>query len=602
MSAAVDTPQPSLPTLDKLGVQSIPADLDVKKVASAWLQALSQHVSSNDIDGILDLFVDDPWWRDMLALTWEFRTFHGRAIVKKFLQDRLASSKFSSLKLVDALLETPYPDLAWIQGQFDFETDIGTGSGVFRLVPSSSGVWKGFTIYTNLESLKAFPESVGPRRNFLPNHGKWKSGRDHEKEFVESDPQVLIIGGGQSGLDVAARLKNLNVPTLVVEKNARIGDQWRYRYQALCLHDPVWYDHMPYLPFPPTWPVYTPAQKLANWLEYYAEALELNVWTSSTVTHAEQAADKKWIVTVQRGDGTERKFRVDHLIFAIGLGGGNPNIPNIPGQSEFQGQVLHSTEHKSARDHIGKKVVIIGASTSAHDIASDYVEHGVDVTMYQRDSVYVMSTKEGMPRMFGDIYWEDKYPVEVADRVNASIPIWIYKLLWQRITKDIAEADKATLDGLKKVGFKLNLGDDDAGFLTLAMRRGGGYYLDVGTSQLVIDGKIKLKSDSKLSRFTKTGLLFEDGSELPADVVLFATGFDSPALTIAKIVGEKVASQIKPLWGLNEEGELRTVWRDTGVPNLWFMMGNLSWCRFHSKHLALQIKAQQEGILGTRYE
>ncbi|EIW65342.1 FAD/NAD-P-binding domain-containing protein [Trametes versicolor FP-101664 SS1] len=595
MAAATHTLPVTLPTLDRLGVKAVPTDVDAEKVAGLWLEQLAQHITNDNIDGALSLFAPDAWWRDMLALTWEFRTFHGAAKIRKLLQDRLAPSQLSNFKLASAQLEAPYPDLAWILGEFTFESAVGACSGIFRLVPTADGRWLGFTFYTNLEDLKGFEERVGPRRNFLPNHGKWLDERTHERAFEDSDPTVLIVGGGQSGLDVAVRMKLMGIPALVIEKNERIGDQWRYRYQALCLHDPVWYDHMPYMPFPPSWPVYTPAHKLAGWLEYYAEAMELNVWTSTTVTKAEQDANDEWNVTVEKKDGSTRVFHVKHLVFSIGLGGNNPNFPKFPGQEEYQGEILHSIHHNSAKDHVGKKVLIVGACTSAHDIAADYVEHGVDVTMYQRESTYIMTTKEGMPRTL-KTWWGGSNP-DLGDRIDASMPIYINEEISKRTTQEIADADKELLEGLKKAGFKLNFGHDGAGFLSHTRRRGGGYYLDVGASQMVIDGKIKLKNDSKIKQFTKTGFEFEDGSKLDADVIVFATGFAGPQPIISSICGDDVVKRLKPIWGLTPEGEFQTVWRDTGVPNFWIMMGNLAWCRFHSKHLALQIKAIEEGLL-----
>lgn len=239
MAAATHTLPVTLPTLDRLGVKAVPTDVDAEKVAGLWLEQLAQHITNDNIDGALSLFAPDAWWRDMLALTWEFRTFHGAAKIRKLLQDRLAPSQLSNFKLASAQLEAPYPDLAWILGEFTFESAVGACSGIFRLVPTADGRWLGFTFYTNLEDLKGFEERVGPRRNFLPNHGKWLDERTHERAFEDSDPTVLIVGGGQSGLDVAVRMKLMGIPALVIEKNERIGDQWRYRYQALCLHDPV---------------------------------------------------------------------------------------------------------------------------------------------------------------------------------------------------------------------------------------------------------------------------------------------------------------------------------------------------------------------------
>ncbi|KAI0762275.1 FAD/NAD(P)-binding domain-containing protein [Fomes fomentarius] len=585
-----------LPTLDRLGVNAVPTDVDAQKVASLWFDALAKYIQADDIDGVLSLFSPDAWWRDMLALTWAFRTFHGADKIRTLLQDNLALSKLSNLKLTDVKFENPYPDLAWILGQFTFDSVNGGNSGIFRLVPTADGQWIGFTFYTNYEEVKGHPEKTGPNRNPLPNHGKWLEQRQREKEFVDRDPTVLIVGGGQSGLDVAARLKFLDVPTLVVEKNARIGDMWRNRYQALCLHDPVWFDHLPYLPFPPSWPIFTPAQKLAGWLEYYAEALELNVWLSSTVTKAVQDANNEWDVTVVRADGSTRVLHVRHVIFAIGLGGNKPFIPEFPGREEYQGQVLHSIHHDTAKSHIGKKVFVVGAATTAHDVASDYVNHGVDVTIYQRDSTYIMTAKNGSPGMLSHLWWEGRGPTDVADRIDASLPTFLTEEIQKRQVAAIAEADKELLDGLRKVGFRTDL--SGGGFLAMSRRRGGGYYIDVGASKLVVEGKIKLKNDSLIKRYTKTGFEFEDGSTVDADVILFATGFDSPLGTVASILGEDVAKRVKPIWGLDEEGELRTAWRDTGVPNFWFMMGNLMWCRFHSKHLALQIKAIEEGLLG----
>ncbi|KAG1871290.1 hypothetical protein DFJ58DRAFT_763180 [Suillus subalutaceus] len=573
-----------LPTLDDLK-SSVAPDVNVQAVAI------------KNVTAVLDLLVDDVFWRDILALTWDFHTFQSTPSVKKFLADQLPLFTLSSFKLRNDLVELqrPYPDIAWIQAFFDFETTVGIASGVFRLVPLADGSWKAHTVFTNLENLKGFPEQNGHRRDYQSNHGKWAAKRAREIECVDEEPSVVVIGGGQSGLDVAARLKMLGTKTLVVEKNERIGDNWRKRYAALCLHDPVWYDHMPYIPFPVSWPVYTPALKLADWLESYAHSMELDVWTSATVMSVIPGTKgKKWTVTVQRADRKERAFEVNHVVFALGSGMGQ--IPDIPGQDDFKGQMLHSSKHNLATDHAGKKVVVVGACTSAHDICADYADNGVDVTMVQRSPSYVMSTKEGMPR-FMTIFWEGGPPTDVADRVNASYPEF-----------DIAEADNF-LTACEKRGFKTNLGDDDSGFLITALNGGGGYYLDVGASQMIIDGKIKLKSDGPISRFTQTGLLFEDGSTLEADVVVFATGYADARHSYRVLLPESLHDKLYPIWGLDKEGELNSIWREVGgrskdaeLNGIWCMMGDLALCRFHSRHLALQIKSHEEGIFGTRYQ
>ncbi|KAF9522146.1 FAD/NAD-binding domain-containing protein [Crepidotus variabilis] len=619
-----------LPTLSKLGNPIIPDDLDVQKVAASWIETFGKCVNQGDVDGVLAVMVNSAfasdvlqaksvpdnaipvYWRDILALTWDFRTFEGTTSIQQFLHDRLSDAKISNVQLGAASLERPFPDLVWIQLLFTFETKVGLASGIVRLAPlpisanqlgsNTAGLntgdvtWKAFSIFTNLEDLKGFPENLGSRRNAMPNHGKWEDQRKNETAFENKEPDVLIIGGGQSGLDVAARLKALDVNTLVVEKHKRIGDNWRTRYEALCLHDTVWYDHMPYLPFPPTWPIFSPAKKvvfdslhiLANWLESYAEALELNVWTSTTVVSATQDLNSKiWSVKVKRDDRSERVFTMKHVVMAFGLKGGKGYIPQYPGMEKFKGPILHSAEHHKAEDHLGKKVVVIGAATS---------DHGVDVTMFQRSSTYIMSAAKGMRMLLEGPYSEDGPPIDVADRLNASFPTSMMAGIAHRTAKAIAEVDRETLKGLKSVGFRLNMGIKDAGFLLLAFTKASGYYLDVGASQYIIDGKIKLKNDSQIKQFTETGIQFENGSDLPADVVVFCTGYSDANSNMRAIFGDEVTKNVGDTFGLNEEGEMRGLFRQLPYRGLYSMMGNLAICRFNSKHIALQIKAMEEGL------
>ncbi|KAF8813451.1 hypothetical protein BYT27DRAFT_7180991 [Phlegmacium glaucopus] len=605
-----------LPTLSKLGNPVIPVDLDTEKIAAEWLASFAKFVEQGDVNGILSLILDSQcssnlfkpkpnnnngqgdlnhpdtgiavYWRDVLALTWDFRTFEGIPKIKQFLVDRLGQSKISKIQSNGSpLIMKPYPDLAWIQLSFTFETQFGLGSGIVRLVPVSSPakdvVWKAQSIFSHLDDLKGFPEKVGALRNAQPNHGKWEAEREKEARFEDKDPVALIVGGGHSGLGIAARLKALDIPALVIERNGRIGDNWRNRYEALCLHDPV-------------------SKKIANWLEHYAEAMELNVWTSSTVINSTQdPITKLWSVTVKQQNGKERLFKVKHFVLAMGFKDGQGFIPTFPGRDTFKGQVLHSAQHDKATHHIGKKVVVIGSCTSAHDICVDYADHGVDVTMFQRSSTYVMSTKNGTPILLGGLYGENGPPTDVADKINASFPNLMMAGLSYRATKLIAEADKEVLDGLHQRGFRTNMGYGGAGLLPSVWVKAGGYYMDVGGSQYIIDGKVKLKNDSQIQGFTANGLKFEDGSELEADVVVFCTGFSDTRHTIRQACGDEVAEKMKPIWGLDEEGELKGCFRDLGYQGLWYILGNFAMSRFYSKHMALQIKAMEEGIFGERY-
>ncbi|KAG6877704.1 hypothetical protein C0993_004914 [Termitomyces sp. T159_Od127] len=225
-----------IPTLDKLGA-IVPSELDPTFVTWNWFSSFASCIGKTE--ATLKLLHPDALWRDLLALTWDMRTLEGYEKIRALL-NKCNSPQMRGLRQKEFVqLQRPYPDLVWIVGTFEFDVDSGHCSGVFRLVPTSSGEWKAFTIFTNLETLKDFPPAIGPFRCRRVVSGlSWAENLRCERDITK-DPSVLIIGAGQSALSLAARLKYLNVPTLMVEKNARIGDSWRRRYDALCLHFPV---------------------------------------------------------------------------------------------------------------------------------------------------------------------------------------------------------------------------------------------------------------------------------------------------------------------------------------------------------------------------
>ncbi|KAF8961601.1 hypothetical protein BDZ97DRAFT_1190907 [Flammula alnicola] len=598
------TPSFRIPTLERLGA-SLPANIEsnAAQVAKEWFQQFTSVISKGDVDGILSLFCEDALWRDANALTWDLRTFEGSAKIRTFLEARLKVTGVHALKWKEFVrYQKPFPDTAWVLGLFNFDTEVALCTGVFRLVPTSTGQWKAYTMFTNLDDLKSFPEQIGPRRRQDGVPGAiWLEQRRHEMEF-ETSPTVLIVGGGQSGLMLAARLKYLDISTLVVEKDPCIGDSWRKRYDSLCLHFPVWFDHMPYIPFPSTWPKYTPGPKMAEWLESYAKLLELNVWTSSTVLGATQEPNGKWTVQVQRLDSqTKRIFRVNHFVIATGQGDGIPRIPEIPNQNVFSGSVIHSSQYKRAASYKNKKVLVVGAGNSAHDIASDLAKDGIDVTLLQRSSTFVMNLDKGWKYLGGSLYHEGGPPIEMADLLTHSMPhLLLEGGMAQRGAKAIMADQKEMIDSLNSVGYKTSLGLKDAGILLTLKQNGGGHYFDVGATKLIIEKKIKIKSGTQIKTYDEHGVEFEDGTRLDIDAVIYATGCGDMRNFIRLLCGDVIADQCPPMTGVNEEGEM-SWFRAFPIKGLWYMHGNLSLNRFYTKHVAMYIKAEEESLIKTRY-
>ncbi|ETI28396.1 hypothetical protein G647_00845 [Cladophialophora carrionii CBS 160.54] len=591
--------------------ESTSADPDA--IAGKVVDAIKTALNNEDTKAIAELFLDDGYLRDHLALSWDFHTIKGKDKIADFLAQNgfpltnIEIDKSSAYRSPQFGVYDGVGDVKGIQFFFNFTTKVGKGQGVGRLA-EKDGQWKLFTFFTTLKDLLGHEETTGPNRPQGVVHGgqvnrkNWAERRQDEFEFKDRDPVVLVVGAGQAGLTAAARLKMLGVDTLVVDSENTIGDNWRRRYHQLVLHDPVWYDHMPYLRFPPHWPIFTPKDKLGEWFESYAKLLELNVWVKTSIESTSWDETKKqWTVTVKRtkadGSSETRTFHPKHIIQCTGHSG-KKNYPTIKGMENFKGDVLcHSSEFKGAQPNgKGRKAVVVGSCNSGHDITQDFYEKGYDVTMVQRSTTCVISSESITEIGLKGVYDEMGPPVDDADLWLHSFPSEVLKAFQVKVTALQNKHDAKILEGLEKVGFGLDKGPANAGLFIKYFQRGGGYYIDVGGSQLIIDGKVKIKQGQEIDEILPHGLRFADGSELEADEIIFATGYQNMRTTARDMFGDEVADRVGDIWGYDSEGEMRTIWRKTGHPGFWFHGGNLALCRYYSKLLALQIKALEEGI------
>lgn len=405
---------------------------------------------------------------------------------------------------------------------------------------------------------------------------------------------------------MAARLKALGVSSLIIERNARIGDNWRQRYEALSLHFPHWGDHFPYMPFPEHWPIYTPAAKLGDWLEWYYSAMELHAWTSSTVKNVTQLEDGSWSILIAR-NGSERNVTPKHLVMATSLVG-TPWSPTIGGRETFTGTVRHSTEHDSSRDWVGKKVLVVGTSSSGFDLAYDFARRGINVTLLQRSPTYIMSLTHSVPKLLG-AYEPDadgKRPdLETSDRTAYSIPTGPAEEFGRRATEELEALDHDLLQSMENAGFKTWRGQRDTGPQTLGYSKNGGFYFDAGACERIINGDIKVEQ-GYIDRLDGDKVILTTGTmeserEREYDLVILATGFSNTIDSIRATLGDEIASRCNQIWGMNPEGELHSAYRHCGVDNLWIMVGTLQHGRYHSKRVALRIKAMLEGVHGETY-
>ena len=425
----------------------------------------------------------------------------------------------------------------------------------------------------------------------------WLDQRRSAAQYADRDPAVLVVGGGQAGLSIAARLNMLQVDTLVIDRWPRIGDNWRQRYHALTLHNQVHVNHLPYMPFPPGWPTYIPKDKLAGWLEAYVESMEINYWPATElVSGAYDEADGRWSVVLRGANGNAREMRPRHVVLATGISG-IPNLPDIPGLRSFAGTVQHSSEYGDGETWGGKRAIVIGTGNSGHDIAQDLHSSGAQVTLVQRSPTQIVNIEPSAQLPYA--LYDEGPSLEDCDLLAASMPLPLAKKSHIALTARARELDKALLDGLERVGFKLDYGEDGTGWQFKYLTRGGGYYFNVGCSDLIVEGKIRLVRFSDIAETIAAGARLKSGETIPADLIVLATGYKGQERLVARLFGEAVAARVGPIWGFGDGMELRNMFMRTGQPGLWFIAGSLAQCRIYSKHLALQIKACEAGLLTT---
>jgi putative flavoprotein involved in K+ transport len=345
---------------------------------------------------------------------------------------------------------------------------------------------------------------------------------------------------------------------------------------------------------------------MGDWLEAYVKAMDIDYWGSSKVKNAKyDEAAQEWTVSFLH-DNEQHVVKAKHLVLATGMSG-VPALPRISGAG-FKGHLTHSSQFGGGAAWRDKKCVVVGSGTSAHDISLDLVENGADVTMVQRAPSIVVRSESLMELAWGPLY-SDKavangISTELADLTVASIPFKVLPRLQKPIYEQIAKRDADLYSGLSKAGFQYDFGVDGSGIHALYLRRGAGYYIEVGASKMIIDGKIQLKNGS-VERINESSVGLSDGSELPADLVVFATGYGSMNGWAAQLISKEVADKVGKVWGLGSDtkndpgpwvGELRNMWKPTQQPGLWFHGGNLMQSRHYSLYLALQLKARMESI------
>jgi len=572
-----------------------------RQIAADWVARFDAALAAADGAALARLFAPDGYWRDLLAHQWDYRALRGPDIIGATLVAEARARGVSGYVLHPAY--TP-PSRRMRSGHrvieafVAFRTDLGDGSGLLRLESGADGLWRAWGLMTSLQSLDLYPEAIGPHRperiKVQADGKNWTDLVTQDADFSTSSPEVLVVGGGHSGLMIAARLKAMGVRGLIIEALPRIGDVWRNRYHTLQLHNEIDTIDFPYITYPSTWPTYLPKDMYAAWMEFYVLAMELPVWTSVRFEGGDyDDARGVWSARVRMPDGQVRKLAPRHVVLATGGVSGRRNMPELPGLDSFSGVVVHSSDMRPGDEFRGKRAIVVGTSTSGHDVALELTQRGCQVTMVQRGPTTVVNID---PANLIYLIYKEGRAIDEIDVVAVANDFEAALASYREFARTVTELDRETHAGLRSVGFRLDPGYLGGGYFANYLHRGGGYYLNVGASEYIIDGRIGLIQNERITHYEPDGARLDDGSLLAADVVVLATGYLNQEVDIKDYFGNAVADRVGRVWGWDEGGELRRVMRPTGQPGLWLQLGGVPQARTYSKFLALQIVAELRGL------
>ncbi|CEL04210.1 hypothetical protein ASPCAL05341 [Aspergillus calidoustus] len=601
-------PLAPLPSLT-LHPSTDPDAIDAPQIVNTWLTALTTSLANNQPLATTLLFLPEhSWWRDLATFSWNIACHNSAEAISKYLWQSDAGFTDAVADLPGAL--APHLEdlggMRFIQAGFRFRTRVGSGRGVVRLANVGKGLWRGWTVYTVLERLDGQDEAEARRGEDVGIQPAPPGGEASSSIQKNEDVQVLVIGAGHSGLALAAHLQNLGLDYLVVDKGSRVGDSWRARYKSIRLHTPAYTDHYAFLKFPTNWPRYPDQKHIADWMEHYAAIMELNIQLDTEASKiGYDEATGKYVFELKGKDGSARSITAKHAVLASGLfSEGIPVRPTFADEDSFGGQIYHSTVHKSARlipNVQSKKVTIIGAGTSAHDIAQDFVNHGAkSVTLVQRGEIYVASLA-ALEEVSLKVWDTPGVSTEDADLLGNSFPWPVVRTLSVGASQMMGAIDKELLDALEKAGVALKRGVRGDSIVDHMFVKGGHFYLDQGACQMIIDGRIQVRRcEGGVQGYYPAGIILADGTQVESDLVILATGIERGGKLVEQIMGKEVVDKVGELFGLDEAQERIGTWRPTGVPGFWFTAGSFAFSRQYAPTLALQIAGAEWGLSSHR--
>ncbi|KAF5618351.1 K+ transport flavoprotein [Fusarium sp. NRRL 52700] len=612
-----ERPIPVLPT--KIVERISSKDIDPSGQATAVVKAFYDALRDNDIRALQScFFADQAYWKDALAFTYHLRTFYTPSVIAaNLLETNKMRGTSVGWNVESAVFVAATPVLKFIDVALSFKTLSPAASCSSRIVllpvegSAAKFEWKIWILSTKLENLDIHPEN----ESLLQSPGRNLSG------MTEINTNVFIIGGGNAAAALAARLKTFGVESIMAERNACVGDNWAKRYDCMKFHVPTSFCDMPYMSYPEELRGLHRLSKdeLASHLARYVASFDLNVITSATIqSTVYDTSYQKWNIGLLTPVGAVT-VTARQLVQATGVSSQKPCVPPIANAGVYKGINIHSSDYKNARALVEqdvKSVLIIGSANTAFDILGDCYAAGLESTMVVRSPTYICPFDYICNDVSLGAY---NFDVARGDRMFLMLPSAVEGQLARNVFRVLASKEPERYTALREAGFPvLDSAHPKQALFSNLIERAGGHYVDVGGTDIIARGEASVKAGVEPIAFTEDGLQFSDGSSVGADAVIWCTGFadrDVRAVAAEILGGEthnasdenilgphEISERLDATWGIDAEGEIRGMWkRHLRLENYWVMGGYTQQHRWHSRTLALQIKAALEGILPPAY-
>ncbi len=460
--------------------------------------------------------------------------------------------------------------------------DSGAGAidyGPAERVPESLGLIIGGEVPE--DALEMYLEEIG--LNPWARSLQWRETPDPKRL---ADFSVTVVGTGMGGLNAALQLKRAGIPFNVFEKNSGVGGTWwENRYPGARVDTPSrMYAHVFGVDYSFS-SAYCDHVENREYFDWVADALDIRgdiTFDTEVVALHWNEAEALWDIRV-RGPEGERSLQSNAVITSVGFLN-RPNIPEIPGMEDFAGESWHTARWPEDADLRGKRVAVVGTGCTGYQLVPELARvEGVEITVFQRTPQWLMSIPGYLSQIPEQVRWLDRnLPFHTNFmRFRASYRTDADLLAMFEVDPEFDDpnASSATNKALRdrSIEFLEQKLDDPKlrEIMTPKHPVWSARPVLVDSEYSILDA-LKLDNVSLVTggvkRVDRDGVVAEDGSHYPVDVIVFATGVRANEYLYPMEITGRGGLRIEDYWA---DGGARAYLGCMvhGFPNLWTLYG-----------------------------